>query len=494
MADKEISEASVEEAMDARNAPSFFSVIRSFSKFSALDGDSVVNAFIERRHRHFGAQDVVFVEDFAQAEVRNGTTLFASAANPLTDFRLVSAALEKIANGAHSVTFAGAIPGTQVERIVAAHSNGPDVSLTTDAQARYNTQFNLYKAKRLKMFLLLLELEPSLYSFDVFQLVDATKKHHRKLALYGADMGCNELRECPHCGGTELQPLRGIASQPLIGFVSPDIALYVRCLTCGLGFMTPQVAIDRTESIYDAFDFADSATNYAAHEAPLSLKQKSALAMAEPCLRNGSVVLDLGGGTGRFAYRVKMLHPDWRVVHSDFDARSQEFLRESGIETRSINVVADPLGSETFDLITAFEVIEHLDYMSFTNLVKKVHLALKSGGSFVFTTPDIDSPLVMAFDFFNAYAPHHLLLFGRRWLTEFFADPSRGFKVAAIASGGDLLDDHSSYFGYYAETSPSTQLQAGAHLLRTLLANEANRALLLERDMGSEVIMLLQKH
>jgi hypothetical protein len=108
-----------------------------------------------------------------------------------------------------------------------------------DTQSRFNTQFNLFKFKRLKMFRLLLQAEPALHTLDLAGIVGATRKHHRRLALYGADEGSLDLAACPHCGAIDLSPLPGRASQPLIGFVSPEIPLYQRCRHLGLGFMTP---------------------------------------------------------------------------------------------------------------------------------------------------------------------------------------------------------------------------------------------------------------
>jgi hypothetical protein len=56
----------------------------------------------------------------------------------------------------------------------------------------------------------------------------------------------------------------------------------------------------------------------------------------------------------------------------------------------------------------------------------------------------------------------------------------------------ETYDDASSYFGYYAATSPCPQLRAGAEIIRALVEIESNRSALLERGYGSEVVMLLR--
>ncbi len=473
---------------------SFRSVIRKSPRLTFNRSDDVIYPFIEKRHRHFGASNITFVDDSSSDPPPSETTVITSAMNPLTDFDLVRRAIAALGD-AQIATTTGAIPGTQVDCVASGRRSGIARVVRWDTQARYNTQFNLYKFKRLKMFRLLLEAEPRLHTLNIPDIVEATIRHHLHLALYGADEGSVEIENCPYCGSAAFAPLPGSASQPLIGYVSPEIPLYRLCESCGLGFMTPHVAIEQTAAIYDAYDFADSGLGVTApHESALSTKQQSALDMATRHLGNSARVLDLGGGTGRFSYYAKRQHSGWHVVHSDFEARKQSFLAEYGIETRNINIARDEIGHNEFDLIAAFEVIEHLDFSTFVSMISKVQRALRPGGYLLFTTPDLDSPLVRAFDFFNAYAPHHLLLFSATWLRRFFSERSSGFDPVELATGGDLLDDAESYFRYYAETSPTSQLRASAEIIRSLAASDTNRHALLAQGYGSEVIMLLRRN
>ena len=132
------------------------------------------------------------------------------------------------------------------------------------------------------------------------------------------------------------------------------------------------------------------------------------------------------------------------------------------------------------------------DFKSFVDLVHKVKAALRPGGCFLLTTPDMDSPLIHAFDFFNAYAPHHLLLFSRTWLSRFFERPESNFDILQTAASADLLDDGAAYFDYYVQTCPTPQLRAAARVMKTLLVDEKSRSAILSIGYGSEVIMLLR--
>ena len=99
-------------------------------------------------------------------------------------------------------------------------------------------------------------------------------------------------------------------------------------------------------------------------DAPVTIcrKQRTTLELAAPHLPGRPAVLDLGGGLGTFSQFVKQEHPQWSVTHSDFDLRSRPALAASGVETRTLDFLREPIGECAYDLITAFEVVEHLPF------------------------------------------------------------------------------------------------------------------------------------
>jgi 2-polyprenyl-3-methyl-5-hydroxy-6-metoxy-1,4-benzoquinol methylase len=468
----------------------FSTLVTGIGRLTFKGMGDIVGPFIVRRHQHFGAQRVEF-DDLSRAD---GVILHISAENPLTDFRSVEQGLALMQAGATLVKVEGAVPGTNFERLERSGSTKRrEQTVLAGTQLRLNNQFNLRKIKRQKMFRILVAREPELWKFDIDELDRAVKRQHVHLALYGVSENFVEEKSCPACGSGEMSPLYGRASQPVIGYVSPDIPLYFQCRACGLGFMTPRVSSDRVEELYDDYDAADGAMPVEMIAAALiSPKHTVALRFAASAIPANARVLDLGGGSGRFSLHAKQEMPHWSVVHSDFAVRQNPHLTDRGIETRTINIVEDEFGKDEFDLITAFEVIEHLDYRSFVGLVAKLKQALRPGGCFLLTTPDLDSPLIRAFDFFNAYAPHHLLLFSRSWLETFFSQSDSGFEIVEIASAADLLDDGAAYFDYYALTSPTDQLRSSATLLKHLLSDNRTREAALAEGYGSEVIVVVR--
>ena len=128
-------------------------------------------------------------------------------------------------------------------------------------------------------------------------------------------------------------------------------------------------------------------------------------------------------------------------------------------------------------MITAWEVIEHMPIEVFDKVIDRIKDALKPEGLFVFSTPDMDSPLCQMNDFFAACPPFHYIVFGKKWLKEYFV--SHGWNVIEKVSCGDFLDDYSMWCDYAKRTSPSFQVRATASVLEVLLREKNNRNLLL---------------
>ena len=59
---------------------------------------------------------------------------------------------------------------------------------------------------------------------------------------------------------------------------------------------------------------------------------------------------------------MKSSYPDWEVTHSDFELKKNDQLIEKGIQTRALNFVKEPIGDACYDLVTTWEVIEHIPF------------------------------------------------------------------------------------------------------------------------------------
>lgn len=94
-------------------------------------------------------------------------------------------------------------------------------------------------------------------------------------------------------------------------------------------------------------------------------------------------ILNVGVATGA---TTEMLQKYGEVVSVEYDEDCCKFLKEkTGIEAICASLTDLPFDADSFDLVCAFDVIEHIeeDYLA----IQEVHRVLKSGGNYFFTVP-----------------------------------------------------------------------------------------------------------
>lgn len=118
---------------------------------------------------------------------------------------------------------------------------------------------------------------------------------------------------------------------------------------------------------------------------------QSRLLMTEGLLRNGILpqlperpaMLDLGCGTGLFLERRR---ERFETYGADFSAQALAFSRQRGLKRLSrADATALPFADHSFDLVTAFDLIEHV--ADDRALVQEVHRVLRPGGMLLATVP-----------------------------------------------------------------------------------------------------------
>ena len=102
----------------------------------------------------------------------------------------------------------------------------------------------------------------------------------------------------------------------------------------------------------------------------------------------GGEILDLGCGTGYGT--VELLSGGTSIVGADVSAEAVAYARANygreGVTFLEASCEALPLTDHQFDLITCFEVIEHLE--NWRGLLAEAQRLLRPGGSFVVSTPN----------------------------------------------------------------------------------------------------------
>lgn len=168
---------------------------------------------------------------------------------------------------------------------------------------------------------------------------------------------------------------------------SPDIpsvgmeyehAYLVKCSSCGLVFGKRIPSLEELQTHYAQYP----RNNFIS---PITIKRyEELLGRFEP-FRKLNRILDVGCGDGYFLAVAKRL--GWEVFGTEFTAEAAKVCREKGIQIHQGDL--QTFSAEQFDVITSFEVLEHIN--NGTAHVKKINSLLRNGGLFYFTTPNFNS-------------------------------------------------------------------------------------------------------
>ena len=139
----------------------------------------------------------------------------------------------------------------------------------------------------------------------------------------------------------------------------------------------------------------------------------------------GSMLLDIGCGRGIFLNEAK--RKGYKVWGIDFDKDNIKIAKERyGLENvyvMSVEKLSNKFLQEKFDIISFFEVLEHLDNLSqFIEQIKKI---LKPKGYIVLSVPNRDRTLDTLGEY--DYPPNHLTKWNKNCLTSFLE--RSGFEV-----------------------------------------------------------------
>ena len=485
------------------------------SRLDFKDSASSVENFVKKRIESSSAECIFFhdeksIEDHINTLFNNDMKYefiaICNVMNPFVDIQLAEYLSEFLKNNNfHICKSDGSVPGTEINGMISVKEAKNKISefkmnlfedsstptVRWESQTLFNNQFNLYKYKILKMFLSIKYEIVDLHKKSVSEIVSSLKDERifKILLNFGNDIRQINYDNCPHCGG-DFQPLKNTMSQPFCGFIPSDKSIYYECFSCGLVTQSPAIHEDDIHSIYDEWDKEDfvMSTNN-----PYDNKSiRTDFSKIIDYLPEKTHSLDLGGGIGNFSKYLLSTYKDWHVTHSDFDIKAEA---GDGITSRALDFTKNDIGNEMYDLITAWEVIEHIPYHKLQYSLKNIWNALRPGGFFKFSTPDFDSPLCKSFDFYALCPPFHYLVFGERWLTDYFSN-SNDFEIFDIKHCSDFLDDAINWYGYGSSTCPSMAMRSTSSVLHSIFELDTDNNLknnLASQGIGTEIIMTLRK-
>jgi len=177
--------------------------------------------------------------------------------------------------------------------------------------------------------------------------------------------------DCDLCASTHRQ-IKFVKRGTVVPFPFP----IVRCRNCGHVYVTPRLANDALNGLYDESYFSglgfDRTVNYLQPGAAvLSYYDDVRASLDDACGGlAGKHCLDVGCGTGRLVEALRSVGA--RAVGSDFSPIALRFCRERGVPTVELPT------TQIYDVVTAIEVIEHVP--SPTQFLQDLAALTKPGG------------------------------------------------------------------------------------------------------------------
>lgn len=226
----------------------------------------------------------------------------------------------------------------------------------------------------------------------------------------------NYHKHCLLCGSERLRTLPKYAKDYL-----------VRCKDCSFVFSQK---IPTTEELNEYYK------NYGSgqHEelSPITIKRyHELLDEFEPYRKTGNL-LDVGCGSGHFLKTAK--ERGWSVYGTEYPDSLCEVCRKKGLTIHKGVLDVNNYPGITFDVLTSFEVIEHI-YNPLEEL-QKVKTLLRSKGLFYCTTPNFNAlQRLQQGSEFNIFAyPEHISYYTRKTLKK--ACENIGFRLLRLESTG----------------------------------------------------------
>ena len=224
-------------------------------------------------------------------------------------------------------------------------------------------------------------------------------------------------KHCLICKSSSLKNLRGYEKHFLI-----------KCSNCNFVFAKKKPTREELELHYDGYGRDD-------YLSPITIKRYNDILDDFEKYKKTKKLLDVGCGIGYFLEVA--IKRGWQVYGSEYTDDAIEICRKKGILMHKGVLNPENYEEESFDIITSFEVIEHINNPidELTNFNK----ILRKGGLVYVTTPNFNSLLRyrLKSDYNVICYPEHLSYYTPKTLKKLFT--RIGFKTNKIQSTGISL-------------------------------------------------------
>ena len=227
----------------------------------------------------------------------------------------------------------------------------------------------------------------------------------------------NKHSSCILCGSYSLDKIRGYEQHHLI-----------KCKSCKFVFCEPIPSIEELEDHYKGYGRND-------YLSPITIKRYHEILDSFEPYRKTNKLIDVGCGIGYFLEFAKKR--GWDVFGTEFTDEAIQKCSEKGIKMEKGILDPENYIPGEFDIITSFEVIEHINNP--VHELNSFHKLLRKGGLVYVTTPNFNSLLryQLKSDYNAICYPEHLSYYTPNTLKKVFTRV--GFKTKKIQSTGISL-------------------------------------------------------
>ena len=216
------------------------------------------------------------------------------------------------------------------------------------------------------------------------------------------------INTCPLCGGTHL--VKKMACTDF--YASGEQFDLLQCENCGFQFTQGFPVEKEIGKYYETPDYISHSDtkkgmmNELYHLVRSRMLQKKAQLINNITGKTSGKILDIGTGTGYFSHT--MQQKGWQVEAIEKSAQARSFAKKNfNLDIKDDSGLND-FSSGSFDVITLWHVMEHLEHLNET--WERLHELLKDDGCLVVAVPNCSSYDAQKYkEFWAAYdVPRHL--------------------------------------------------------------------------------------
>jgi len=229
----------------------------------------------------------------------------------------------------------------------------------------------------------------------------------------------NLNQQCLICASKRINIMRNYAALGL-----------VKCKECGFVFMHQIPTKDELDKHYSTYGYEGERVL-----TPMTVDSYNSTLDEFESYRKTNKLLDIGCGVGHFPSVARQ--KGWESFGTEYSPKAVAHARKKGINMHIGPLQTATFDAESFDVITSFEVIEHLNNP--IEEINTIYRLLRPGGIFYCTTPNFNSLLRywLKTDYKVIEYPEHLSYYTKKTLTKLMI--ANGFKLVKFKSTGFSL-------------------------------------------------------